>query len=114
MAGARDRARQDRSKHQRAAPAVAAGAAPTVQALWVPSTLTAGLLLLSFLPRIQQNTILTRSFWPAVGALLLWQAVLWVRGTFKRRPTLLLVGPRPQHYVQAMCQLSVYAYWGWY
>jgi hypothetical protein len=30
------------------------------------------------------------------------------------RPTLVLVAPRAQHYVQAMCQLSVYAYWGWY
>jgi hypothetical protein len=29
-------------------------------------------------------------------------------------PSLVLAGPRAQHYVQALCQLSVYAYWGWY
>jgi hypothetical protein len=30
------------------------------------------------------------------------------------RPSLVLAPPRAQHYVQALCQLSVYAYWGWH
>jgi hypothetical protein len=34
-----------------------------------------------------------------------------------RRPasaTLRVATPRAQHYIQSLCQLSVYAYWGWY
>ena len=29
-------------------------------------------------------------------------------------PSLCLAPPRAQHYVQSLCQLTVYAYWGWY
>jgi hypothetical protein len=49
-----------------------------------------------------------------VLALLAWQAVLFLGRRPALRPTILLVTPRPQHYVQAMCQLAVYVYWGWY
>ena len=57
--------------------------------------------------------MLVRSFWGAVVALLAWLAVLWLRGVrpsdrARRRRR------RPQHYVQAMCHMSVYTYWGWY
>ena len=30
------------------------------------------------------------------------------------RPSSGSATPRPQHYVQSLCQLTVYAYWGWY
>ena len=49
--------------------------------------------------------------------------VLWTVGvagtarTSRERfggPVLMLAPPRAQHYVQAMCQLSIYVYWGWY
>ncbi len=30
------------------------------------------------------------------------------------RPLQRVAKPRAQHYVQSLCQLSVYAYWGWY
>ena len=85
------------------------------RAPWVPLALTAGLFLLSLLPRIQSNAALARSFWAAALALLAWQVALWLalRGTGAVR-TLVLTGPKPQHYVQAMVQLSVYAYWGWF
>lgn len=82
---------------------------------WVPLAPTLGLLVLSLLPRIQSNQVLARSFWGATAVLLLWQAVLFLRmKQAGRPPSLVLAGPRAQHYVQAMCQLSVYAYWGWY
>ena len=73
--------------------------------------LTFALAALSLVPRVQANAVLTRSFWGAILVLLCWQAILFARGT---RPALLLAGPRAQHYVQAACQLSVYAYWGWH
>ncbi|MEX1257122.1 MAG: hypothetical protein WEG36_05845 [Gemmatimonadota bacterium] len=84
-------------------------------AFWVPLALTAGLVLLSFTPRVLENEILARSFWGAAVALLAWQAIYFLRtkrlGTL---PKLLLATPRRQHYIQALCQISVFAYWGWY
>jgi hypothetical protein len=83
---------------------------PDRRQFWVPFALTAGLFLVSFTPRVQIDATLTRSFWAATALLLAWQALLFVRG----RGTLELRAPRAQHYVQAMCQVSVYAYWGWH
>ena len=79
----------------------------------MPLALTVGVLLVSFTPRVQSNPILTWSFWGAAAALLAWQTVLFLI-VKKEAPSIVLVAPRPQHYVQAMCHLSIYAYWGWY
>jgi hypothetical protein len=117
MSSTKGRSRKDRQAEHRPAPP-AAGAAPVVHASWAPGALTAGLLVLSFLPRVQQNDVLTNSFWGAVAALAVYQAVLlfgWNRLHGPQvRPSLQMVAPRAQHYVQAMCQLSIYLYWGWY
>ena len=79
----------------------------------VPFALTAALFLLSFLPRVQSNVVLV-------------QVLLGRRRSrcssgrrcssapAASRPSIVLAPPRPQHYVQAMCHMSVYAYWGWY
>lgn len=79
-----------------------------------PLILTGFLLLLSFMPRIQENPVLVASFYSAVAVLLVWQAyLLWLahnRDLFYGFQILL----RPQHYVQAMVQLSVYLYWGYF
>ncbi len=78
--------------------------------------LTLGLVLLSFVPRVHDNPVLTRSFWGAALVLLVWQVALYLRLRLKRAS----VGRsfrtelRPQHYVQAVVQLAVFAYWGWY
>lgn len=82
---------------------------------WVPFALTAALFLVSLLPRVQQNAVLVRSFWSAVAVLLVWQGVLLLQ--MKRagvKPTLAFLPPRRQHYIQSLCHLSVYAYWGWH
>lgn len=80
----------------------------------VPLTLTGVLLLLSFAPRVQENPTLAASFWAAMLMLLIWQGWLFLQarrtGVFQGFFVLL----RPQHYVQAMVQFSVYAYWGYY
>jgi hypothetical protein len=81
----------------------------------VPLGLTMGIALVSFLPRVQQNLALTRSFWSATAALLIFQAALYWKA--RRTSTgrwLIFAPPRAQHYVQAMCQGSVFAYWGWH
>jgi len=64
---------------------------------------------------VQSNPRLTISFWAAAALLLAWQAVLHFRlrgdGAAARSITTVV---RPQHWVQALCQIAVFAYWGWY
>jgi hypothetical protein len=108
-------ARQQKRGAQKNPVAPAGAATPAIssaQAVWLPPLLAVVLFLMSFLPRVQSNDVLTRSFWGAAGLLLLWQSVLWMRST--GGTSVVLAPPRPQHYVQAMCHMSVYTYWGWY
>jgi hypothetical protein len=82
---------------------------------WLPAGLALALILLSGLPRISGNPSLALSFQGAGLSLLAWQGYLFLR--FRAAsilPTLLLTAPRPQHWVQAICQLAVFAYWGWF
>ncbi|MDP1932352.1 MAG: hypothetical protein Q8L60_12935 [Gammaproteobacteria bacterium] len=85
------------------------------QLLFVPSLFTLAFFLLSFLPRVQGNEILVRSFWAATAVLVVWQIfmILQCRRTGETK-SFILAKPRPQHYIQAMVHLSVYTYWGWY
>ncbi len=82
--------------------------------LAVPFALTLALLAVSLLPRIRANDALTWSFWGAAAVLFAWQVVLAARMRRRGLPALRVTPPRKQHYVQAVCQLGVYAYWGWY
>jgi hypothetical protein len=80
----------------------------------LPLALTLGLALLSAVPRVSSNPILARSFWGAVTVLLVWQLALflWLRGKSEVRSLTTVL--RPQHYLQALVQLAVLAYWGWH
>jgi hypothetical protein len=78
----------------------------------LPIAFTTGLLALTLLPRLRLNEALTWSFWGAAALLVAWQALLAAR---PQGAAIVRVGkPRPQHYVQSLCQFAVYAYWGWY
>ncbi len=124
----------ERRQKLAARPAVLPAADRPSRIFAVPLALTAGLLILSLLPRISGEAALMRSFWGAAAGLLVWQALLAMqawrsgpdtlahasvprptdaaqRGVF---PALGLAKPRAQHYVQSCCQFAVYAYWGWY
>ena len=72
----------------------------------MPLALTLGLILLSFVPRVHDNPILSRSFWGAALAVLVWQAVLFAgvkrAGTGRSLRPLL----RRQHYLQALVQVA--------
>ena len=81
---------------------------------WVPLALTLSLVLLSFVPRVHDNPVLTRSFWGAALVLLVWQVALFLRLKHASDGRALRTDPRPQHYLQALVQLAVFAYWGWY
>lgn len=81
---------------------------------WLPLLFTLGLFLLAFTARVQSSDVMTRSLWGAAVLLAVWQAVLF--GLAKGAPHVSVVraAPRAQHYVQGLCQLTVYAFWGWY
>ena len=111
----RARPRDRRSGAHVPAPHRASGlAAPPARVFGIPLALALALLPISLVPRIQTHPVLAQSFWGAAAALLAWQAALFL---LRRREA---AGPaidtvlRPQHYVQAAVQLSVFAYWGWY
>ncbi len=81
----------------------------------IPFAFTAALLALTALPRLQATPVLTQSFWGAAAALFLWNLWLIFRYSGKpRRPRIVGVPPRPQHYIQTFCHSCVYAYWGYY
>lgn len=92
-----------------------------LQPLRLPLVLTLLLFLISFIPRIQDTPALALSFQGACAVLLAFQALLYrqfrSRGVDREegqaRPVL-EIALRPQHYVQASVQASVFAYWGYY
>ena len=80
----------------------------------MPLALTLGLALLSFVPRVSGNPILARSFWGAAIVLLVWQVALFLRVKGASKGRSLSTVLRPQHYLQALVQVAVFAYWGWF
>ena len=86
----------------------------TVANFRFPAFLTACLFALSFVPRVQSNEVLVQAFWGATAALIAWQIWQVVQMQRQQRAFGFFVLLRPQHYVQAMVQSSVYLYWGYY
>jgi len=80
----------------------------------LPLILTLLLFAMSFTPRVQQTGILVWSFWAAALALLGWQLLIFLNARQRQETREFSIVLRPQHYVQAMVQFSVYAYWGYY
>ncbi len=88
---------------------------PSPLPIWaVPLGLTLALLAMSLVPRVQSNAILAGSFQAAAAALAVWQAVLWLRLRAEPAGRSFQVVLRPQHYLQAAVQLSVFLYWGYF
>ncbi len=104
-----DRRRGARGATPRPAPSTSPG-----QLFGIPLALTLGLLSMSFLPRVQASAALALSFQGAAGVLLAWLAALHLLHRRERIRPAIDTALRPQHYVQAAVQLSVFAYWGWY
>jgi Na+-translocating ferredoxin:NAD+ oxidoreductase RnfD subunit len=88
--------------------------AASLRILLLPLAFTAGLLALTVLPRLQRSDALLWSFWSAGAVLLAWLALIAVRAIKDGAPSIYLAPPRPQHYIQACCHLTVYAYWGYF
>lgn len=82
---------------------------------WVPLAFTLALVPIAFVDRVRENPVLVWSILGSVGALLAWQAWLFLVGPARddANPAFSII-LRKQHYIQACLQGSVYAYWGWY
>jgi len=107
MAATRKRAKQT------SAPRKTRGETAPRRVLLIPLALTAGLLALSFLPRMAQHPTLIWSFWLTVIVLLVWQG--WLRQHLKdAAPRGFDVALRKQHWIQAILHTSVFVYWGTY
>ena len=120
MAAARRKRRRRRSASQPGAKPSRSGAKPRSQppnlrrVFLVPLALTLGLLLLSLTPRVADNARLAFAFWAATAGLVVWQGVLFARLSRTGASRGFQVVLRPQHYLQALVQLTVFACWGWY
>ncbi|NKB34798.1 MAG: hypothetical protein GKR91_17015 [Pseudomonadales bacterium] len=79
-----------------------------------PLALIAVLALLAVTPRVQSNEVLFLSFIGAVLFLAAWFIYLLMQSRSSGEEHLFDIVLRPQHYIQAMVQLSVYSYWGYY
>ena len=100
---------------RRAATASGPAGASSARPVWaVPLGLTLALLAVSLAPRVQASTVLAGSFQAAAAALAIWQAVLWLRLRAEPTGRSFKVVLRPQHYLQAAVQLSVFLYWGYF
>jgi hypothetical protein len=98
----------------RARPSSAPTPASGVSVFLFPLLFTGVLFGISLLPRIQASPRLAWAFWTAAAGLLVWVAALFARARRDGAPLLLSFEPRAQHYIQMMCHLGVYTYWGWH
>ena len=76
--------------------------------------LTGLFLLVGFLSRARTNTHLAWTFAGVAGGLLCWQFVLLCRSKQKGIGFKWEFVAVRSHYIQAMLQLAIYIYWGWY
>ena len=82
--------------------------------LALPALAAFGLLFISLQSRVQDNRILLASTLGAGAVLLLWLGWQWIGCQRDGDYPVIRILPRPQHYVQAMVQSSVFLYWGYY
>lgn len=80
---------------------------------WAPAALGLLIVGLSSTERVESSLVAVHSFQAAGAFLVAWNVLLAVirrsAGALSARVTF-----RKQHYIQAMAQLAVFAYWGWY
>ncbi len=108
------RKRQTRKRSNNPQPVASTASPHSTNTLGIPLLLTIGLLLVSFVPRIQANNTLAYSFAGAGLSLGVWQLWLYLKSRNAAARFTFDVAIRPQHYIQAAVQLSVFIYWGWF
>jgi hypothetical protein len=86
----------------------------TRKALVLPLLLTGVFLALGFLFQARTNPRLAWTYIGVAAFLLCWQLALYLQSGRKAAGFAWEFAAVKSHYVQALAQLSVYAYWGWY
>jgi len=81
---------------------------------YVLTGVPASLLLLAALPQLQSNPAVTLTLVFSSAALILWALALVVREKHGGPAYTFTFVPLASHYVQALVQIAIYAYWGWY
>ena len=114
MSPARRRSRPKDRRSGATRPGLPPAVTPSGLIFGIPLGLALALLLIPVVPRVQAHAVLAQSFWGAAAALLAWQAALFLLRRREDGWPVIDTVLRPQHYVQAAVQLSVFAYWGWY
>lgn len=108
-------ARRARSRQATGSPMSSfAASRVTLQPLWLPTSFAIALALLSFVPRIAEVALLAHATRAAAFVLLAWVGVLQWQLTRAKLGRSIEVVVRKQHYIQALVQFSVYAYWGYF
>lgn len=82
--------------------------------LYLPLAVVLALGVLSLTERVQSSARLAMSFQGAAALVAVWWIVLQTRLRSADAPPTLLTHLRPQHWIQALCQIAVFAYWGWF
>ena len=82
--------------------------------LLLPAVLILLLGGLTRLSPISGNSTLVWSFWGAAGVLAAWLLILATRASRSGQKLEVGFAPKRAHWVQAVVQIGVYAYWGWY
>jgi hypothetical protein len=108
------RAAMATSSTRRATNIESASEPASLRGFWLPLALAAALALMSLAPRVQASATLQWSFLASAFALAVLLAALFLALRSAKTGVTLQIVLRPQHYIQAMVQLSVYAYWGYH
>ncbi|MFM1897723.1 MAG: hypothetical protein RLZZ385_2797 [Pseudomonadota bacterium] len=86
----------------------------SLRVMALPLVFIIALGLTSLTGRVQSNPVLLWSVWGSTAFLALWFGVLALQISSSSQRRILEILLRPQHYVQAMVQSSVYLYWGYH
>jgi hypothetical protein len=80
----------------------------------LPLAFTSGLAGLALLGPVRHNPKTLSAFAGAAFALLIWNALIFIRVRHKRRPLGVEIVLKKQDYLQACGQAVILMYWGWY
>lgn len=86
----------------------------SLQPMLIPLLLAAAIFTLSLSPRVQLNPTLAWSFWGASLFIAAWAGYSFLLFRSQGSVRVFEVVLRPQHYIQAMVQGSLYLYWGYF
>jgi len=82
------------------------------QPLFVPLILALLLCVIPLSSRIVENAVLRWSFWGAATVIVVWAGLLILALSRNSESRAFEVILRPQHYIQALVQCSLFLYWG--